>query len=98
MVEKPKDESKEQKEHADKVVKLVEKSVMEQLGRPKHFHRIDARPVGDNRFRVNVWAEADGEGGLIKGGWHGLRIVDSFYVHATSDGIVSSSPPLEKKY
>ncbi len=43
----------------------------------KGYSKVDIRPVGSNRFRVNVWAET---GGKTEGGFFNeKRIVETFY-------------------
>jgi hypothetical protein len=79
------------------IAKAIKNAVLERLGTPANFHRLDIKHVGfpdasppDHRFRVNLWAE-------IKEFQH--LITDSFYITASPEGgIVSSNPKIEKKY
>jgi hypothetical protein len=36
--------------------KAIRRSVLAKI-QTKHYDRLDIRPVGPNKFRVNVWAE-----------------------------------------
>lgn len=87
---KPPEQIEKEKREAE-TVKMVGQSVLEQLGKPPGFERVDARLVGEGRFRVNVWAKDEGMD-------FGCKVVDSFYVWAEPDGIVNSNPKIAKKY
>jgi len=63
----------------DKVVK----SVMLKLGRPKHFRSATALNVYNNRWRVNVWCEHNGQ----------RKITNSYFVSATENGEILNSIP-----
>lgn len=63
----------------DKVVK----SVMLKLGRPKYFRSVTALNVYNNRWRVNVWCEHDGQ----------RKITNSYFVSATENGEILNSIP-----
>ena len=82
------------------------KEVLELLGKPPKFFQITAGKVAKNVHRVNVWATkpkpkptgvykyVDDENYLCPS----YHICDSFYVKVSPEGIVSSDPPIEKKY
>lgn len=72
-------------------------NVLKQLGRPGRLRSCQAKPVGGNRFRVNVVATVSVP--------YGLQLVeqdlitDSFYIEAGQGGeIIRSSPAIERKY
>ena len=82
--------------------------VLERLGRPFRLFKIDAGNVGGSNHRVNVWCETppketikNAAGMIIQeecliGGY---EISDSFYVKVSPEGgIISSDPPIKKKY
>lgn len=96
MSKKKKEEQEEKKEERPEVKfgPKVEKQVLEQLGKPPGFIQIRAKHVFDDKFRVDVWADANNSNSFYRG----RRIVDSFFIKASAKGIISSSPPIEKKY
>jgi len=67
----------------------VTEQVLRRLGTPPGFFRADARTVGDNTYRVNIFVHAD-VGLTIKSG----RIAHSFFVTVEGGEIVRSSPPI----
>ena len=70
--------------------------VLERLGKPIYFFKIEAGNVGGNSHRVNVWCETPAKGECLVGGY---EISDSFYVKVSPEGgIISSSPSIEQKY
>lgn len=82
---KPKEEKMPEKIDTTK----LEKSVLEQLGKPKEFKKIKAVHIDGKFFRVNVWCESE----------KGDRITDSFFIKYTEDeGIMTSSPQIKKRY
>ena len=73
------------------------KKVLELLGKPPNFYQITAGKVAKNAHRVNVWNQKPklkSTGYLFPS----YQICDSFYVKVSSEGIISSSPPIEPKY
>ena len=84
---------------------ILRSSVLTQLGKPKDLYQVIVRNVGGSRYRVNVWQHKEpaketkpaklAAAEVIRG----LRISDSFYIIANSDGaIVKSSPAIVKRY
>jgi hypothetical protein len=70
--------------------------VLERLGRPFYLFKIDAGNVGGSNHRVNVWCETPPKEESMFGGY---EISDSFYVKVSPEGgIISSDPPIKKKY
>lgn len=90
MTEKKPPEQIEKEKKAEDLANAVGQSVLEQLGKPPNFDRIDARQVGEGRYRVNIWVREESN--------FGAKIIDSFYVWAEPDGIVNSNPEIKKKY
>ena len=81
------------------------KEVLKLLGRPPKFYQITAGKVAENAHRVNVWNQkpkpkSTGVYTHIEDDYlfPSYQICDSFYVRVSLEGIVSSSPPIEKKY
>ena len=92
----------------ESIKEIICAQVLERLGRPYRLFKIDAGNVGGNNHRVNVWCETppketikNAAGMIVQeeclvGGY---EISDSFYVKVSPEGgIISSSPPIEKKY
>ena len=72
---------------------VIQEAVLERLGKPDDFWKVDVKPLWENRFRVNVWTEQMGRIGPTH------RIVDSFFIVASPEGgIVESRPQISKKY
>jgi len=72
---------------------IIRETVMERLGKPTDFWKVDAKLLWENRYRVNVWTETMGNIGPTH------RIVDSFFIIASPEGgIVESRPQIYKKY
>ena len=82
--------------------------VLERLGRPIRLVKITAMNVGGNNYRVNTWCKTppqrtvkNSTGATVQEECFvsGYVISDSFYVKASPEGgIISSDPPIEKKY
>ena len=70
----------------------VAERVLDLLGRPKNLHRVDARKLWDNHYRVNIFCDMDNDAPMGR-----LRITDSFFVTLTDDGI-ASEPPIVRKH
>ena len=69
---------------------LVGDQVLRSLGRPADLLRVSVHPMGDDRYRVNVYTGKDFTTG---------RIANSFFLTADEKGaIVSSSPEIAKLY
>lgn len=71
---------------------FVINQVLSELGTPKNLFRVDAKPLWNNRYRVNVFCAVSQDRALDD-----IRITDSFHVSLQGDGIVSS-PQIVKKY
>jgi len=100
--------NKTQTKSVESIKATICSQILERLGRPYHLFKIDTGNVGGDNYRVNVWCEtppketvknADGmitQEACLVGGY---VISDSFYIKASPEGgIVSSSPPIKKKY
>jgi hypothetical protein len=73
---KPTPEVSEQDTGVVERYRKIRRSVLNKVTTPKPT-KVDIRPVGPNRFRVNVWAET---GGKTEGGFFNeKRIVETFY-------------------
>jgi hypothetical protein len=66
--------------------------VLEELGTPRNLYRVDAKPLWDEYFRVNVYCRQDV--GLSA---KEMAVTDSFFVFQTNDGYLTN-PPIERKY
>jgi hypothetical protein len=66
--------------------------VLQELGTPHNLLRIDAKPLWDNYYRVNVYCAQDV--GLSA---KEVSVSDSFFVYKTEDGYLSN-PEIERKY
>jgi hypothetical protein len=74
------------------VTAKVAKAIIEELGKPEGFKRVDVKPLYDGqslRFRANV---------LVADGYFS-RIQDSFFVQTNVAGeIIATQPELTRKY
>ena len=91
--DKEREEEKKEENPAAKFGTIVKQQVLEQLGKPVNFVKITAWNVYEDRFRVNVW-NTKNPGSIFSR----PQIVDSFFIRANEEGIMSSSPVIEKKY
>jgi hypothetical protein len=66
--------------------------VLAQLGRPSLLFRVDAKPVGKDRYRVNVYCAQEGDHPVKR-----VQMTDSFFVTVTEAGI-ESEPAITRKY
>ena len=87
----PGDRDKELDRHpADSLNDLIGKHVVRSLGSPKDLLKVQVRPLGRDRYRVNV---------LVGKTAGSARIADSFFLTTDGDGnIVTSSPEIAKIY
>jgi len=70
--------------------KLISEQVVHSLGTPDDLLKVQVRPVGSDRFRVNVFVGKD----VVSG-----RIADSFFLTADDEGnILTSSPEIVRVY
>jgi ketosteroid isomerase-like protein len=72
--------------------RLLVQQVLARLGRPRNLHRIDARKVWGDRYRVNVYC-ADETDRPVKT----VSMTDSFFV-TFRDGELASNPPIARRY
>lgn len=92
-LDKPKKEQPVEHPPTKNLSEAVTKNVLNRLGKPQNLTKIVANPVGDQRFRVNIWCAVNPE--IIV---HS-DITDSFYVVVNEDGgIIRSSPDIVRKY
>jgi len=69
---------------------LIRQQVVHSLGSPSDLLKVQVRPVGTDRYRVNVFVGRDATSG---------RISDSFFLTADSDGtILTSTPKIARLY
>lgn len=74
----------------DALSALIIKQVVLSLGSPKDLLKIQVRPVGGDRYRVNVLTGKDFASG---------RIANSFFLTADDKGhILSSTPEIVRQY
>ena len=63
--------------------------VLAALGVPPGMRKIAAAPIGEDRWRVNIWVRDEAEG---------FRIVHSYYVVTAEDEVRTVSPPVVRRY
>jgi len=69
---------------------LIAKQVVQSLGSPADLLKVQVRPLGKDRYRVNVFVGKYGATG---------RIADSFFLTADDEGkILTSSPEIARLY
>jgi hypothetical protein len=87
----PSDLDKESDRHQrDSLNDRIGKHVVRSLGSPKDLLQVQVRPLGRDRYRVNV---------LVGKTAGSARIADSFFLTTDGDGnIVTSSPEIAKIY
>jgi hypothetical protein len=69
---------------------LIGERVVHSLGTPDQLLKVQVRPVGGDRYRVNVFVGKDVTSG---------RIADSFFLTADGEGnILTSSPAILRVY
>jgi hypothetical protein len=69
---------------------LIGEQVVHTLGTPKNLLKVQVRPVGSDRYRVNVFVGEDSTSG---------RIANSYFLTADGEGkILSSSPAIVRAY
>ena len=69
---------------------LIIKQVVSSLGSPKNLLKMQVRPIGGDRYRVNVFVGSDATS---------ARIADSFFLTTTEEGnILASSPEIVRAY
>ena len=80
---------------SEELKEAIEKKVIKRLGSPPDFHKIEARHLWDNKWRVNVWSKYYNSGDKVV---PGFKITDSFFVEVSATNRVSASPKIVKKY
>jgi len=70
----------------------VEQWILDELGEPKNLLRVEAKPLWDDYFRVNVYTSTDV--GLSA---KEIAVSDSFFVFKSEAGFLSN-PPIVRKY
>jgi hypothetical protein len=74
----------------DAIHGLIGKQVVQRLGSPGDLLRVQVRPVGGDRYRVNI---------VVGKNVTSSRIAQSFFLVADEEGnIVSSSPTITRLY
>jgi len=69
---------------------LIGRQVIRSLGTPGDLLRVQVRPVGGDRYRVNVLVGKDATS---------ARVADSFFLTADDEGnILASSPAIVRHY
>ncbi len=96
----PKKEVKQQppkKQNKISLEESVKKQVLELLGRPKNLHKITARNLWDNRWRVNLWCTHIQQADVSEVEVH---LIDySYFIHTSDTGeIINSDPEIVKEY
>lgn len=75
---------------ADTLSTLIGKQVVRSLGSPENLLKVQVRPVGSDRYRVNILTGKD---------FASARIANSFFLTADEAGnILSSSPKIVRLY
>jgi hypothetical protein len=68
----------------------IRENVMQGLGRPEGLHQVQARPLWDGNYRVNVFVGADAAS---------AKVADSFFLTADADGeVLASTPAITRRY
>lgn len=69
---------------------LIGRHVVRSLGSPGDLLKVQVRPLGSDRYRVNI---------VVGKNVNSSRIADSFFLTADADGnILSSSPEIVRAY
>ena len=70
----------------------VEQWILEELGEPKNLLKVEAKPLWDDYFRVNVYTQTD-----VGLNAKEIAVSDSFFVFKSEAGFLSN-PPINRKY
>jgi hypothetical protein len=90
MATKQQEQQPSQKQERDQMRALIGKNVLQTLGQPANFLRLQVQTLWGDRFRVNV---------LVGSDMASAKIVDSFFVLVDAEGnILSSTPKIAKMY
>jgi hypothetical protein len=73
--------------------RAIEAAVLQTVGRPFGFIKIEAVNVFGKCWRVNMWAQIPS----VNGGYDN-HIVHSYFLTVVEDAIVDSHPPLGRSY
>jgi len=74
----------------DTLNELIAKQVVQSLGSPTDLFNLQVRPLGGDRYRVNVFVGKDATS---------ARIAHSFFLTADDEGkVVTSSPEIARRY
>jgi hypothetical protein len=74
----------------DTLNELVAKQVVQSLGSPTDLFNVQVRPLGGDRYRVNVFVGKDSTS---------ARIANSFFLTADDEGkVLTSSPEIARLY
>ena len=89
----PKPPVAEQPEPQNPLAPLVQKQVLDAIGKIDRMVKIRARNVFNNNWRVNIWCEIDSETALCV--IPQLKLKYSYFVKTDEEGnIISSDPEL----
>ena len=80
---------------SEELKEAIEQKVLKRLGKPPSFHKVEARHLWDNKWRVNVWTKFYNSADKVV---PGFAISDSFFVEVSKANRVSASPKIVKKY
>ncbi len=91
----PATEQTDQDRHADRHARdarhdVIAKQVVQSLGLPADLFKVQVRPLGADRYRVNVFVGKEVTS---------ARITNSFFLTADDEGkILKSSPEIARRY
>jgi hypothetical protein len=69
---------------------IIRKQVVRSLGSPAGLLKVQVKPIGGDRYRVNVFVGKDATSG---------RVADSFFLTTDEEGtILASSPEIVRVY
>ena len=70
----------------------VEQWILDELGEPRNLLKVEAKPLWDDYFRVNVYTRTD-----VGLNAKEVAVSDSFFVFKSEAGFLSN-PPIVRKY
>lgn len=74
----------------ERLTAMIGQHVILALGQPSAYHRVQVRPLWDDRYRVNVLVGPDSSS---------ARVAHSFFLVADGEGRISNSnPEIRKRY
>jgi len=72
------------------ILTVIGNHVIEALGRPKNLHRLEVRPLWDDRYRVNIFVGSDAVSSTV---------AHSYFLETDSTGsIIKSMPKIARQY